>query len=445
MKSLLNRRQFLGSSLMSGALARTIPSFLAATCQELEAQAQDSRQPVPGGLDERILVVLQLAGGNDGLNTVVPFADDDYHRARPHLALPPTEVLRLNDAAGLHPSLGGLKSLYDDGHLGILQAVGYPNPNRSHFRSTDIWMTASSSNRVENHGWIGRYFDHVCPGADPTVGIAVGRQAPLAFNATIPKGVALENPDSLQYVEGDMERMESMGSETFYRRLGSIPANGMQEHGTNLGASIGSLSGGRRDSADSPLDFLERTAVDARSSADVIRRVASQARNQMPYPSSRLATDLKLVARLIAGGLRTRIYYVSHGGFDTHAHQRPTHQRLLSELGDATRAFLADLKALGQLDRVLLMTFSEFGRRVQENANEGTDHGAAAPLFIAGGRVRPGVYGVPPSLAPGNLLNGDVRYSTDFRSVYSTILEGWLKTPAALILGGEFERLDFLA
>ncbi len=439
MNSPLNRRQFLGSALMSGALARTVPHFLASTVQQLEARAQDSN-----GADERILVVLQLAGGNDGLNTVVPFADDYYHRARPRLALSPGEVLHLNDSLGLHPALAGFKSMYDEGHLGVLQAVGYPNPNRSHFRSTDIWMTASASDRVENRGWLGRYFDHACSGADPTVGIAVGRQAPLAFNATHPKSVAIETPESLQYVEGEMERTEAMGSEKFYRQLGGHPEIGMQEQGATSGSSIGSLAGGSPTHPDSPLEFLERTAVDARSSADVIRRVASKARNQSPYPSSRLATDLKLVARLIAGGLRTRVFYVSHGGFDTHSHQMPTHQKLLGELGDATRAFLADLKALGQLDRVLLMTFSEFGRRVQENANEGTDHGAAAPLFIAGGRVRPGIHGVTPSLAPENLLNGDVRFSTDFRSVYSTILEGWLKTPAAPILGGNFERVDFL-
>lgn len=439
MNSHLNRRQFLGGALMSGALARTVPHFLASTVQQLEARAQASHPS-----DERILVVLQLAGGNDGLNTVVPFGNDDYHRARPHLALAPTEVLRLNDSEGLHPSLGGLKSLYDDGHLGVLQAVGYPNPNRSHFRSTDIWMTGSASDRVENRGWLGRYFDHACSGADPTVGIAVGRQAPLAFHATNPRGVAIETPESLQYFEGDMEQTEAMGSERFYRQLGGHPGFEMQEQGTNGGSSIGSIAGGSPAHRDSPLEFLERTAVDARSSADVIRRVASNARNQTPYPSSRLATDLKLVARLIAGGLGTRVYYVSHGGFDTHAHQLPTHQKLLGELGYATRAFLADLKALGQLDRVLLMTFSEFGRRVQENANEGTDHGAAAPLFIAGGRLRPGIHGVAPSLAPENLQNGDVRFSTDFRSVYSTILEGWLKTPAAPILGGDFERVDFL-
>ncbi len=242
-----------------------------------------------------------------------------------------------------------------------------------------------------------------------------------------------------------MERMEAMGSETYYRQLGGSPEAGMQAHDTHSGASIRGLTGSGPAQLDSPLDFLERTAAEAMSSGDRIREVSARSRNLIAYPASRLATDLKLVARLIAGGLRTRIYYVSHGGFDTHAHQLPTHQRLLGELGDATRAFLTDLKAMSHLDRVVLMTFSEFGRRVQENANEGTDHGAAAPLFIAGGRVRPGIHGVTPSLAPGNLLNGDVRYSTDFRSVFSTLLEGWLRTPAAPILGGDFERVNFLA
>jgi len=374
--------------------------------------------------------------------------NDDYRRARPKLALNPGQVLKLNDDLGLHPGLLGLKSLFDEGHLGVVQSVGYPNPNRSHFRSTDIWMTASSSDRVENHGWIGRYFDHACNGADPTVGIAIGRQSPLAFSAGHPAGVALENPESLHYVEGELESkstaMGEKGSEKFYRQFGASSAAMMDDQPMASGSSIGSVSGSHARHLDSPLDFLERTTADARSSGDQIRQVAARGQNQLSYPASRLASDLKLVARLITGGLPTRVYYVSHGGFDTHTNQLPTHQRLLTELGEATKAFLADLKAMGQLDRVLLMTFSEFGRRVAENANGGTDHGAAAPLFVAGGKIKPGVHGIGPSLAPENLLNGDVRFSTDFRSVYGTILESWLKTPALPILGGTFPKLDFI-
>ncbi len=445
----LNRRQFLGRALLSGAIARTVPSFLAATCQQLQAFGDPSAIAAPTGHDVPILVVLQLAGGNDGLNTVVPFANDEYHRARPKLALERGQVLRLTDEVGLHPALTGLKSLFDDGHLGVIQSVGYPNPNRSHFRSTDIWMTASASDRVENHGWIGRYFDHACAGADPTVGIAIGRQVPLAFAAGHPFGVSLENPESLHYIEGELENGPNMkgqnGSEKYYRQFGVGSTETMDVHTTNSGSSIGSVSGSHVGHLDSPLDFLERTTADAQSSGDQIRQVAAKGRNQLSYPASRLATDLKLVARLISGGLPTRVYYVSHGGFDTHTNQLPTHQRLLTELGEATKAFLADLKAMGQLDRVLLMTFSEFGRRVAENANGGTDHGAAAPLFVAGGKVKPGVHGSAPSLAPENLLNGDVRFSTDFRSVYGTVLEKWLKTPSVPILGAVFPQLNFMA
>lgn len=444
----VNRRQFLGRALMSGAIARTVPSFFAATCQQLQAGPNVQGVAASGGLGEPILVVLQLAGGNDGLNTVVPFANDDYHRARPKLALEPGKVLKLTDEIGLHPALVGLKSLFDDGHLGVIQAVGYPNPNRSHFRSTDIWMTASASDRIENQGWIGRYFDHACAGTDPTVGIAIGRQSPLAFAAQHPRGVALENPEAFHYVEGESENGPNMkghdGSEKFYRQFGSGTTEVMEANATSSGGSIGSVAGSHMGHLDSPLDFLERTAADAQSSGDQIRQVAAKGKNSVTYPATRLGTDLKLVARLIAGGLPTRVYYVSHGGFDTHTNQLPTHQRLLTELGDATKAFLADIQAMAQLDRVLLMTFSEFGRRVAENANGGTDHGAAAPLFVAGGKVKPGVHGSVPSLAAENLLNGDIRFSTDFRSVYGTILEKWLKTPALPILGNRFPSLDFI-
>ena len=260
--------------------------------------------------------------------------------------------------------------------------------------------------------------------------------------------MALENPESLHYVEGELETGSNMngqsGSEKYYRQLGSGAPESMEAQSSSSGGSIGAVSGSNIGHLDSPLDFLERTTADAQSSGDQIRQVAAKGRNQLTYPASRLATDLKLVARLIAGGLPTRVYYVNHGGFDTHTNQLPTHQRLLTELGEATKAFLADVKAMGQLDRVLLMTFSEFGRRVAENANGGTDHGAAAPLFVAGGKIKPGIHGIGPSLAPENLLNGDVRFSTDFRSVYGTILENWLKTPALPILGGTFPKLDFI-
>jgi uncharacterized protein (DUF1501 family) len=426
---------------MGGALSVTVPSFLAATFDQLEAAAAGKATQEKTGRDEPILVVVQLAGGNDGLNTLVPFADDDYHRARPRLGLKANQVLRLTDAIGLHPALAGFKALHDDGLFAAVQAVGYPNPNRSHFRSTDIWMTATDSDRFSNKGWLGRYFDHACAGAEPTVGLCVGRQAPLAFAGQQPKGVALENPEAYRYVDGDSaEAGEMAGSETFYRQMNAASDPLRSDMS---GDSIGSVSGSAPVA--SPLDFLERTALDAQVSSDQIRTLARKAKNEASYPAGRLANDLKLVARLIAGGLGTRVYYVSQGGYDTHTGQLPTHQRLLTELGGSLRAFVADLKALGQLDRVLVLTFSEFGRRVAENASGGTDHGAGAPVFLCGSRIKPGLRAAAPSLKPADLINGDVQFATDFRCVYAGVLEHWLKTSGEAVLGRKFAPLDLIA
>ncbi len=441
MNTLHTRRSFLRHSTLGGALSVTVPSFLAATFDQLEAAETGKATQAKSGSDEPILVVIQLAGGNDGLNTLVPFADDDYQRARPKLGLKANQVLRLTDTAGLHPALAGFKALHDDGLFAAVQAVGYPNPNRSHFRSTDIWMTATDSDRFSNKGWLGRYFDHACAGAEPTVGLCVGRQAPLAFAGQQPKGVALENPEAYRYVDGDSaEAGEMSGGETFYRQMNAA-ADPLRSDMT--GDSIGTVSGSAPVA--SPLDFLERTALDAQVSSDQIRTLSRKAKNEAAYPTGRLATDLKLVARLIAGGLGTRVYYVSQGGYDTHTGQLPTHQRLLTELGGSLRAFMADLKALGQLDRVLVLTFSEFGRRVAENASGGTDHGAGAPLFLCGSRIKPGIHGAAPSLKPADLINGDVRFATDFRSVYAGILEHWLKTSSEAVLGRKFAPLSVFA
>ncbi len=440
----LNRRTFLRTSALGGVLTATVPTFLAATCQRLEA-AEGGPTTAPGrSQDLPILVVVQLAGGNDGLNALVPFADDHYHRARPQLGLKAGQVLKLNDQFGFHPALTGLKSLHDDGLMAAIQAVGYPNPNRSHFRSTDIWMTATDSDRFANRGWLGNYFDHACPGADPTVGICVGRQSPLAFAADRPTGVAVENPDSYRYVDGDApEAGEMAGGEKFYRQMNAAEDPSMIAGPDGAGDSVAQLSGTAVQT--SPLDFLERTALDAQVSSDQIRTLAKRAKNQATYPAGRLANDLKLVARLIAGGMATRVFYVSQGGYDTHTGQQATHQRLLTELGGGLKAFVADLRAMGQLDRVLVLTFSEFGRRVAENASGGTDHGAAAPLFLLGSRIRAGIHGTAPSLRPEDLLNGDVRHSTDFRAVYAGVLEHWLKTPSEAVLGRRFEPVRFLA
>jgi uncharacterized protein (DUF1501 family) len=435
--TLKTRREFLRSTVLGGALSWTVPTFLANTFSVLHADAADKATQADTGRDSNILVIVQMAGGNDGLNTVVPYANDHYHRARPRIGIGTSKVLKLNDDVGLHPNLSGFKELYDAGQLSVIQGVGYPNPNRSHFRSTEIWETACDADRIEQYGWLGRYFDNTCTGCDPTVAVNIGRQMPQAFAAKHAKGVSLDSPQNYRFVSGDRAKAGEMSStEDSYRKLNQ-PDSEMLD---NSGDTIGSLHGPVKHSG-SVLDFLERTALDAQVSSDEIRAISNRIENKATYPPNQLGNSLKLVAKLIGGGLPTRVFYVSQGGYDTHTNQINTHERLLKELGDSVQAFVKDMKEQGNLGRVLVMTFSEFGRRVAENASTGTDHGAAAPMFIIGNKVKSGLLGQQPGLAPSELFQGDLKYSVDFRSVYAAVLENWLQTKSQLILGKKFTPL----
>jgi uncharacterized protein (DUF1501 family) len=436
--TLKTRREFLRTSVLGGALSWTVPAFLANTFSAMQAEAADSATQTATGRDSNILVILQMAGGNDGLNTIVPYSNDHYHRARPKLGLTEKRILKINDDVGLHESLAGFKELHDAGELSIIQGVGYPNPNRSHFRSTEIWQTAADAEKIESSGWLGRYFDNTCSGCEPTVAVNIGRQMPQAFQAKHPVGVSLESPQSYRFISREKGKSAEMTEES-YRKLNE-PDGEMAE---NAGGTIGAIHGSVQ-SAGSALDFLERTALDAQVSSEKIRAIASRVENQATYPGSQLGNSLKLVAKLIGGGLATRVFYVSQGGYDTHTNQTGTHERLLKELGDSVKAFVADLKAQGNLSRVLVMTFSEFGRRVAENANSGTDHGAAAPMFVIGDKVKAGLLGKNPSLAPADLFQGDLKYNLDFRSVYAGVLENWLKTKSTPILGRQFPSLQIV-
>jgi uncharacterized protein (DUF1501 family) len=434
------RREFLRTTVLGGALSWTVPAFLANTFSALQAEAAAQSTQAVTGRDSSILVVLQMAGGNDGLNTVVPFTNDHYHRARPRLGLAETKVLKLNDELALHPNLTGFKDLYDAGQLALVQGVGYPNPNRSHFRSTEIWQTATDANQFERYGWLGRYFDNACNGADPTVGISIGRQMPQAFAAREPKGVSLDNPQNYRFIPPGRGRPgEARETEASFRKMNQ-PEEEMAE---NAGGTVESISGAVAP-AGSALDFLERTSLEAQVSSDTIRSIASRSQTQIAYPASQLGNSLKLVAKLIGGGMTTRVFYVSQGGYDTHTNQLGAQDRLLKDLGDSVKAFVEDMKGQGNLSRVLLMTFSEFGRRVTENASGGTDHGAAAPMFVVGNHVKAGLLGRYPSLAPGDLFLGDLKYTLDFRSVYATVLESWLKTRSETVLGGKYPLLELV-
>jgi uncharacterized protein (DUF1501 family) len=414
------RREFLRKGLTVAAVGATVPSFLTRTAYALN---NPSDLPVvrsrPGVPDDRILVVLQMAGGNDGLNTLVPFADDSYYRARPTLAIPKNEVLRINDQVGMAPALADLKALYDEGHLAIVQGVGYPNPNRSHFRSMEIWETAADSDKTLEYGWVGRYFDNACAGAPkPALGVAIGNHSPLTFRNNHQIGITLQNPNQYQWVEGDAGERPAAAHQTF-RNLNAVDPN----------AGGGSL------------DFLQRTAMNAQVSSDQIRAAAARYHSTVTYPATGpLGPSLKLIASLIAGGLGSRVFYASITGFDTHSNQQAQQPQLLSHLAAASRAFYQDLKAQGNAEKVVLLTFSEFGRRVAENASGGTDHGTAAPMFLFGAPIRPGLYGQQPSLT--DLDQGDLKFNTDFRSVYATVLEKWLGTDSTQVLGAKYPLLD---
>src|ERR1700730_13415595 len=438
--TLHTRRKFLRTSMLGAAASWTLPVFLEKTFFTLDAMAAEAVTQAVTGKDGTILVVLQMAGGNDGLNMVVPFADDAYYRSRPRLGIPADKILKIDSYAGLNPKLAGLKSLFDEGHLSVIQGVGYPNPNRSHFRSTEIWQTASDADRNENEGWLGKYFDNCCAGADPTVGVAIGDQMQQAFVARTPTGVTFSKPEQFRWVPSEKRSGPMSAEETFFRQL-----NGVNDEdaapAANDGGSIGAIPGSTKANQ-SAADFLQRTALDAQLSSDKILAIARKYKSNMPYPKGQLAASLSLIARMIAGGLPTRVYYASQGGFDTHAGQLNTHDRLMTGLNDSLSAFVADLKEQGNFDRVLLMTFSEFGRRVAENANGGTDHGTAAPMFLIGGAVRPGLFGKYPSLT--ELDRGDLKFNTDFRSVYGTVLDQWLKAPSQVVLGRKLSPLPII-
>jgi len=420
MRQGMTRREFVKKGLTMVAVGWTAPSFLTRTALAMHDPwdvAQVSSRP--GVPEDRILVVVQMGGGNDGLNTVIPVGDDAYYRARPTLAVPPKEVLQITDALGLHPALARVKPLYDRGAMAIVQGVGYPNPSRSHFKSMEIWQTADPEGRVVRYGWIGRYFDSRCPGcAQPTVGVNVGPVMPLAMQAESGVGVSLETPEAFQW----MPAREGIGAQEEQELFRLLNAPAPNEPGA--------------------IDFLRHTAMNAYVSSGQVRTAVRAYRGGVDYPDTRFAASLRLIAQMIAGGLPTRVYYANLSGFDTHAAQRGTHERLLEQLAGGVAAFYADLEAQGNAGRVLMLAFSEFGRRVAENGSGGTDHGTAAPLLLFGTALRGGLYGQPPSLS--DLVDGDLRHGIDFRSVYATILERWLGADPQKVLGAPFARVGFL-
>ncbi|HET6947502.1 MAG TPA: DUF1501 domain-containing protein [bacterium] len=416
----MTRREFIKKGMTMVAVGWTAPSFITRTALAInnpwDVAQVTSRPGVP---DDRILVVVQMGGGNDGLNTVIPFSNDVYYRARPNLAVPQKEVIRLTDELGLHPGLTTLKGLYDQGAMAIVQGVGYPNPSRSHFKSMEIWHTADPEGRVVRYGWIGRYFDSKCPVCEqPTVGVNVGPSMPLAMQAETGMGVSLENPETFQW----MAAFDGIGAKEEQELFGLLNAPAPNEPGT--------------------IDFLRHTAMNAYVSSDQVRGAVRAYKGGIEYPNTGFAGSLRLIAQMIAGKLSTKVYYAHMTGFDTHAAQRGMHENLLEQLAGGVTAFYRDLEAQGNAGRVLILVFSEFGRRVLENGSGGTDHGTAAPMFVFGKGLRGGLYGQQPSLT--DLTDGDLKHAIDFRSVYATVLDRWLGADPQKILGHNFERVGFI-
>lgn len=398
-----------GSALLAGGL--TVPTFLARSALAMTEAKTDGK----------ILVVLQLDGGNDGLNTVVPHADDTYQKSRPKLALKAKDIKPIDDRVGLHASLDSFAKLLEDGRLAIVQSVGYPNPNRSHFESMAIWQTARAKPGVEEPGWLARAIDAspARPGDDAPA-LHIARQA-------LP-----------QALRGGRQHVPSLATlEQFHRRLG-MPEN----LGTaDQRAALDAIAGGGGAGGDNPLlQFVTRSTLVSYASSARLESVLKNDEDTQPYPEDYgLAQRLKLIASLIRSGLSTPIYYTQLGGFDTHANQLYSHPGLLRELGRSLLAFLNDLDHAGIGERVAVLVFSEFGRRLRENASGGTDHGTAGPVFLLGKGVAAGLQGPYPDLSV--LEGGDPSHAIDFRSVYATVLDRWLNLPAESTLGAVFEPL----
>lgn len=394
---LIKRREFL----KVGSLAATslmFPQFLKA----LEF-------PEAVSSDEKILVVLQLSGGNDGLNTIIPTKNDIYYRERQGISI--KNALSLSDETGINPNLSFFKELFDNGELSVLNNVGYPNPDKSHFRSMDIWHSASKSDEFLETGWLGRYLDEACYNcAHPTQALEIDDMLSLALKGKEKKAIAFK----------DANRLYKTSNENFYKNL---LENHHHDHET--------------------VEYLYQTLGETITNAAYIFEKSKAKISSATYPDTNLGKDLKKVSGLILSDINTRVYYLSIGSFDTHVNQNDRQSRLFEEINDAVKSFVKDLKQNGKFNDVLLLTFSEFGRRVAQNASGGTDHGTANQMFfISGGLKKKGILNTLPDLQ--NLNDGDLIYSEDFRKVYATILKNWLKTDENKILGWKNGVYDFI-
>ncbi|MBV7531674.1 DUF1501 domain-containing protein [Chitinophaga sp. sic0106] len=398
---IINRRRFLQVGSLASA-AMMMPKFL---------KALERGELVPPG--NKVLVIVQLSGGNDGLNTIIPYRNDIYYKERPSLGIKREKALSLTDELGIHPSLTGLKALYDEGAMGVLNNVGYPNPDRSHFRSMDIWHTASQSSDYWTNGWIGRYLDAQCKGCDkPTQALEIDDTLSLALKGESSKGLALTDPT----------RLYGTSNNPFFKDL---------------------LKQQAHDEEHQNVDYLYKTMGETISSAAYIQQQIKTYQSKEAYPNTELGKNMRTIANLIMSDINTKVYYVSHGSFDTHINQQAQQERLFQQLSDALTVFTGDLKKNNRFQDVVVMTFSEFGRRVSQNASGGTDHGTANNMFLIGGGLKEkGVLNEGPDLM--HLKDGDLQYKVDFKSVYATLLGNWLGADDADILKAKYDHLNFV-
>ena len=405
----MKRRSFgqLGLGTCAGlAIGSTQPGgWLQVLASEL-AQQEDRHSD-----SERILVVVQLSGGNDGLSTVVPYRDELYAKSRPKLGIPSSDVIKLDDQLGLHPSLRSLEDRCSANRFTIVQGVGYPVPNRSHFESMDIWHSCHSKKDRTQSGWLGRWISeqNSNPTTDSTAIHLGSEPLPLACQE---RGVQVPSLSSLEQMRLKSKVIDAQGLEMTSEKVASSEGSG------------------------SLLDFVSTSTVAALQVSERLEKILAQPDASGDFPKTAIGDKLRAVSRLILSGVKTRVYYVTLDGFDTHANQPDVHASLLRQWSEALSAFLSRLEQSGQQDRVLVMTFSEFGRRVSENASQGTDHGAAAPMFLAGPRLPKIIQGPNPDLS--DLDDGDLKYKIDFRSVYAAVLDSWLGTDSRKALDGDY-------
>ncbi len=425
----ISRRAAIKDGLLTVSAGMILPSVFGRAVRAAHNAAQEGSTWAQAA-QSRTLIVVQMAGGNDGLNTIVPYTDGAYYQARPTLGIKPADVLDLNGRLGMNPALAALQPLWGANKLAVVEGVGYPNPNLSHFAAMDIWQTLDLSGSGGT-GWLGKYVaGYVDKDGHPFDSLAVGTQLPTALRALNADVPVVSNPAAYRLQPDASARAQQSAAEARVQTLLKLYSTYPRS------APYAAL--------------LDATAQSAVSGSKSLDSAASSYTAKVTYPTTNFAKGLQVLAEVIVQGLGLRVGYVTLGGFDTHAHQdvsdtgqEGTHSQLLTTLAEGLSAFYADLDAHGAADNVVVMTWSEFGRRVEENASQGTDHGTSAPLFVLGNGVQGGVYGAPPDL---NDLDpyGNLKFTTDFRGVYATILDRWLGAPAADVLGGKFDEQPFL-